>query len=173
MRYEAIAYLTLALLIFAAVMILSSLGCQGGGASATPSTGPPASAIKVVNTRGPIQDKPIDPVKVPDSLTRQYKGRRIGFCSAGCPQAWDKLSDAQKDAKLAAMPGAKILPAGKVVNVTCPILRTKIDPVHVPDALTREFKGQKVGFCCTACLTAWDQLTDTEKEAKLAASLPK
>jgi cobalamin-dependent methionine synthase I len=49
----------------------------------------------------------IDPAKVPDSLTRQYKGQRVAFCCAACPAAWDKLTDAQKDAKLKAVSRSK------------------------------------------------------------------
>lgn len=64
-------------------------------------------------------------------------------------------------------------PAGKVVNVVCPIMGTQIDPAKVPDSLTREYKGQKVGFCCGACPAAWDKLSDAEKDAKLKACLPK
>ena len=29
-----------------------------------------------------------------------YKGHRVAFCCAGCPAMWDKLSDAEKKAKL-------------------------------------------------------------------------
>jgi hypothetical protein len=43
----------------------------------------------------------MDLSKVPESLTRTYKGRNVAFCCAGCPTAWDKLSDTDKDAKLA------------------------------------------------------------------------
>ncbi|MBI5722395.1 MAG: hypothetical protein HZA50_00395 [Planctomycetes bacterium] len=53
------------------------------------------------------------------------------------------------------------------VNARCPILGKKINPDSVPASLTREFKGQKVGFCCGGCPGAWDKLTDAEKEAKL------
>ena len=70
---------------------------------------PPRSAAPaedgVVNVRCPIMDTPIDPAAVPANLTRMWRGRRIGFCCAGCPEMWDKLSDAQKQEKLAgAMP---------------------------------------------------------------------
>ncbi|MBI5722396.1 MAG: hypothetical protein HZA50_00400 [Planctomycetes bacterium] len=58
-----------------------------------------------------------------------------------------------------------------VVNTRCPIMSSsKIDPAKVPANLTREFKGQKVGFCCGGCPSAWDKLTDAEKETKLNAS---
>jgi hypothetical protein len=56
---------------------------------------------KFANVRCPIMDGPIVAEKVTKKLTREYKGRKIAFCCAGCPSAWDKLSDAKKDAKLA------------------------------------------------------------------------
>jgi len=61
-----------------------------------------ASAAKpaVVNTTCPLMGSRIDPAKVPANLYRQYKGKGVGFCCGGCPLAWDKLSDAEKDAKL-------------------------------------------------------------------------
>lgn len=54
-----------------------------------------------VNVRCPIRNMPIDLAKVPGSLTREYKGKKVAFCCANCPVAWDKLSDAEKGAKLA------------------------------------------------------------------------
>ena len=60
-----------------------------------------AKAQKVSNTRCPIMGLPIDPAKVPENLTRMYKGQKIGFCCAMCPAKWDKLSDREKEAKLA------------------------------------------------------------------------
>ena len=55
-----------------------------------------------------------------------------------------------------------------VINSTCPMMGTALDPGKVPANLTREFKGKKVGFCCGSCLTAWDKLSDEEKDAKVA-----
>lgn len=57
------------------------------------------------------------------------------------------------------------------VNGTCPIMGSVIDPAKVPASLTRDFKGQKVGFCCAGCPDSWDKLTDEEKTAKLAAAM--
>ena len=55
----------------------------------------------VVNVRCPIMNNPVDPKKVPDTLYRKYKGQGVGFCCAGCPAAWDALTDSQKAEKLA------------------------------------------------------------------------
>ena len=45
----------------------------------------------------------IDPAKVPAELQRKHRGKLVGLCCAGCPVAWDKLSDEEKDAKLLAV----------------------------------------------------------------------
>jgi hypothetical protein len=61
-----------------------------------------------VNTRCPIMGTPINSAKVKPNLIRDYKGQKVAFCCGGCPAAWDKLSDAEKDAKLRA-----VAPQGK------------------------------------------------------------
>jgi hypothetical protein len=84
-------------------------GCCGGGQDiAQPATAPTSAPATVVNTKCPIMGSAIDPTKVPPSLTREYKGQKVGFCCAACPPAWDKLSDADKDAKL-----AKVVPTAR------------------------------------------------------------
>jgi predicted metal-binding membrane protein len=55
---------------------------------------------KVVNARCPIMGTKLDVEKVPAELTRMHKGQKVGFCCEGCPVAWDKLTDAEKDKKL-------------------------------------------------------------------------
>ena len=54
----------------------------------------------IINTKCPIMGGAIDPAKVPASLTRPYKGKTVAFCCPMCLPAWDKLTDAEKDAKL-------------------------------------------------------------------------
>ncbi len=54
--------------------------------------------------RCPIMGSPIEINMVDESLTRDYNGRKVAFCCAGCPSAWDQLSDPQK---LAKVPGVK------------------------------------------------------------------
>jgi Cu(I)/Ag(I) efflux system membrane fusion protein len=81
----------------------------GADADAFEEAAPPeADAAAVVNVRCPIMDTPIDPADVPEDLVRVWKGRRIGFCCAGCPEMWDELDEAEKQAKLAgALPDAE------------------------------------------------------------------
>jgi len=55
-----------------------------------------------VNNLCPIMGSPINPATVTKNLIRDYKGQKVAFCCAGCPATWDKLTDAQKQVKLAA-----------------------------------------------------------------------
>jgi hypothetical protein len=71
-----------------------------GPVVATPAAGSPANPAGVVNARCPIMGGTINTATVPESLTREYKGQKVAFCCAMCPGQWDKLSDADKDAKL-------------------------------------------------------------------------
>jgi hypothetical protein len=64
---------------------------------------------KFANARCPIMGSPINPDKVAKNLIRDYKDQKVAFCCGGCPATWDKLTDAEKTAKLAkvmAMPAA-------------------------------------------------------------------
>ena len=52
------------------------------------------------NLRCPIMGPPIQPDKVEEQLTRDYRGHKIALCCPACPSEWDKLTDAQKQAKV-------------------------------------------------------------------------
>ncbi len=81
-----------------------------------------------------------------------------------------KAADQSPSSKPTTQPTTK----SAFVNLRCPIMGTPIVPGNVTPDLTREYKGQKVAFCCSMCPPAWDKLTDAEKDAKLkAASEPK
>jgi len=58
-------------------------------------------------------------------------------------------------------------PKVSVVNDRCPIMGSKIDRTAVPATLTREFGGNRVGFCCAGCPEKWDALSDAEKRERL------
>jgi len=83
------------------------MGRQGGMAAADekcPLCGKTMAAQpKVVNSTCPIMGGKVDRYSVPDNLTRQFEGKNVGFCCANCPAAWDKLSKADKEAKLKAI----------------------------------------------------------------------
>ena len=60
------------------------------------------------NAKCPITGKSIERMNCPKEFTRMYEGKKVGFCCAECPKAWDKLTDKEKDAKL-----KDVMPAGK------------------------------------------------------------
>ncbi len=68
-------------------------------------------AAAPANKLCPIMEGRIDPDKVKPELTRQYKGQTIAFCCAGCPDKWDALTDAEKQARLDAQKTGHDAPA--------------------------------------------------------------
>ena len=81
----------------AAGLLLSLPGCDSddNGDMDTTTSAPSMGAI---NETCPMMGEAVDP-----GSTTDYKGQKIGFCCDGCVGPWNKLSDAEKDAKLAAM----------------------------------------------------------------------
>ncbi len=57
--------------------------------------------------------------------------------------------------------------AAEIVNSTCPIMGNAVEARDLDPSLVKEWNGKKVGFCCPPCLEEWDELTDSEKAAKL------
>lgn len=95
------------LVVLALVVGFAMVGCGGEKPEATADGDGDGEAdgavVEFVNVRCPIMGSPIDAANVPASLVREHKGRKVALCCAGCPEAWDALSDEEKDAKLAAV----------------------------------------------------------------------
>jgi len=53
-------------------------------------------------------------------------------------------------------------------NNLCPIMGAPINAEKVTKNLVRDYKGQRIAFCCAGCPATWDKFTDTQKQAKLA-----
>lgn len=49
-----------------------------------------------------------------------------------------------------------------ILNTICPIQGEPIDP-----AITVDYEGKKVAFCCKECIPEWNKLTAAEKVANL------
>lgn len=60
----------------------------------------------------------------------------------------------------------------RFANVRCPIMGAPIKPDKVAKNLIREYKGQKVAFCCAGCPSKWDKFSDSDKTSKLAKAAP-
>ena len=58
------------------------------------------------------------------------------------------------------------------VNNRCPMMGSPINPEKVASNLIRDYKGQKVAFCCAGCPSMWDKLPNALKQAKLAKVKP-
>ena len=56
-------------------------------------------AVKADNTMCPVGGGPVAAAVTPST----YKGKHVGFCCAGCKGKFDKMSDAEKDAKVTTM----------------------------------------------------------------------
>lgn len=73
--------------------------------------------VKIVNRMCPISGTilPQENGLFDQSLTRQFKGKTVGFCCTSCPRAWDALSDDDKSKALdEAMAPSEMMPgAGK------------------------------------------------------------
>lgn len=85
------------------------------------------------------------------------------------PKAGKSAASQPASKPTASQPAARS--AGKFANARCPIMGSRIDPAKVPNSLTREYKGQKIAFCCGGCPGAWDRLSDEKKQAKLKAAM--
>ena len=68
-------------------------------------------------------------------------------------------------AQIQAAVAKKVGPA--FANTKCPIMGSPINPDKVSVNLVREYKGQKVAFCCVGCPAQWDKLSNRQKLAKL------
>jgi hypothetical protein len=81
-----------------AAAVLGMSGCaynKSGGTSNTVQ-----ASAGMVNSRCPMMpDHPLGGKKM---VTTAYNGKTVGFCCAGCVPEWNKLSDAEKQARLVA-----------------------------------------------------------------------
>ena len=94
----------------------------------------------------------------------------VAVLTSGCKKAEDEPAAVEPPATET----AKVVQAAvQFANVRCPIMGTAMTLASVPENLTRQYKGQKVAFCCAACPPAWDKLSDEQKAAKLAAAAVK
>ena len=78
--------------VMLAALVLTVAGCVSPHNTTTSGT----PAVATMNKDCPIMGGPVDP-----KLTRVYQGQVIGFCCPGCPAAWDKLTDSEKQLALA------------------------------------------------------------------------
>jgi hypothetical protein len=61
-------------------------------------------------------------------------------------------------------PGGSAEGGAAFANANCPMMGDPVDP----EGATVQFQGHTIGFCCDNCAPKFEQLSDTEKLAKLA-----
>ncbi len=124
-----------------------------------------------------------NPVKVETLSLEKIHSGHLPMVSQSINKAIKAIEAGNKETALAELHKAKKMIAGineaigkhikpKFVNSKCPIWGAPIEPDKVTKDLVREYKGQKVAFCCKECPPEWDKLTDAEKDAKLAKTKP-
>jgi hypothetical protein len=118
------------------------------------------------------------PQETPPSLEKVHSGQ-LPILSMAIEKALKAVEQGDTKTALAELNKAKMMAAeislalGKLVkpkfaNARCPMMGSPIDPNKVTEDLIRDYKGQKVAFCCPGCPAQWDELTDARKAAKLA-----
>ena len=122
------------------------------------------------------------PKTAPLSLEKLHSGH-LPMLSASIDKALKAVESGDKKTALVQLNMAKKMIAeinlaiGKLVkpkfaNVRCPIMGSPINPDKVSKDLIRDYKGEKIAFCCAGCPAAWDKFSDTAKAAKLAKVKP-
>jgi hypothetical protein len=101
----------------------------------------PAAKVDYANLKCPIMGGPIEAGKVTKDLTREWKGLKVAFCCPMCPGPWDKLTDAQKAAKLkpvlkpgVALPEVEAATKPAVETATKPATETPAKPAATKPA---------------------------------------
>jgi hypothetical protein len=92
------------------------------------------------------------------------KFARIGITAAAAITLSTGLAACSSDQQASTASGSATQVA--MVNATCPFTGEANDP-----AVTTQYKGKTVGFCCEGCVGKWNKLSDAEKAEKLAGSM--
>jgi hypothetical protein len=97
--------------------------------SPTGVAGPEGKVVPVVNEKCPMSGMKLDREKVPADLRVDFKGKPVGFCSKPCVEAWNKLTDEEKQAKL-----DKVMPPPpkKEAEINFDIVSPEVYPYSVP-----------------------------------------
>ena len=89
--------------LFVACLALGACASDSGSKAQATHDATKTASVKTVNTTCPIGHEAVDP----SVATSSFKGQDVGFCCAGCKGKFDKLSDADKSAKLSSAASTK------------------------------------------------------------------
>ncbi len=54
------------------------------------------------------------------------------------------------------------------INSICPVQGDEFDHTNVDPSHMREWKGKRIGFCCSSCYKTFDKMSDAQKDEVLA-----
>ena len=76
-------------------------------------------------------------------------------------------SEYRTNAPADTMPAGEARKSNYADNATCPVMGGSISD-KVP---TVEWRGHRVGFCCTSCVAKWNAMSESEKDAAWAKAM--
>jgi hypothetical protein len=82
-----------------AACTILALGACNSDQKKTETKAEGSMAVKADNTVCPFSGEAVNPSVAPAA----YKGKHVGFCCPNCKGKFEKMSDAEKDAKVASM----------------------------------------------------------------------
>ncbi|MCL4209415.1 MAG: hypothetical protein HRU76_10580 [Phycisphaeraceae bacterium] len=95
-------------------------------------------------------------------MTRSLLRSGLFACLAACALGLSACSSGDKATNETASMG--------VINSHCPMMAEhEVDTAVTP----AEYKGHKIGFCCSGCLNGWNKMTTEQKDAFVSKSLSK
>lgn len=84
---------------------------------------------------------------------------------AGCQNNKQSSGPVKDEMAERALGGPKASTADtRTMNSMCPIGGHEFNPVNHTEDLVREYKGDKIGFCCDGCSSAWDSMNTTQRD---------
>lgn len=93
----------------------------------------------------PVSGKPAK-----ESVSVDYKGKKVYFCCEGCPKAFTATPE-----KFTAKANHQLAVSGQMCQVACPFSGGPVNPKTVV-----ELDGAKFGFCCNNCKGKYEKSDD-------------
>jgi len=140
------------LTLFAVVLVAAAAMLTTGASVATADDDKAFSASCVVSGKPAKENSSVD-----------YKGKKVYFCCANCPAAFEK-----DPAKFADKVHLQLLETGQMLQVACPLTGKP-----TKDSLTVEVGQTTVALCCGGCKAKADKASGDDLVALLFGNTSK
>jgi len=108
--------------------------------------------VKITNKICPMANIP----NAGESVNVEHRGRTITLCCEACLAPWFKLTEAERDAKLAQVVPVKVVPqCDPYPFATCPVSGKALDSMG--GAVIKQYDGREVRFCCKGCVGKFEK----------------